>query len=397
MRYAPLSEPGRRKGPGLPARRMRWHSTLAVCAVAGLAATGLMTTAGTAVATAGPPNRFTATPLIANDPSAGASLTDPQLTNAWGLAAAPTGPIWVSDNQSGLATVYTGGVSGSPVNLALTVQVPGGNPTGQVFNGDTSAFPVGGVAGTHSVFIIDSDQNGDDPSGMIGAWAGGAAFTVEDSSTGGAGGTVAKGAIFKGLAIADNTANGPELFAADVHNARVEVFDSNFHPLNTPGEFRDPFVPRGWAPFGIQNLNGMIYVSYGKQNADKSDVTPGHGLGMVAVFTVDGKLVHHLVRGGCFSPLNEPWGLAIAPAGFGPFAGDLLVGNLGDGRINAFDPTTGRFLGPLRTANGHPFQVDGLWGLQVGNTAFGGPSSVIYSAGPGQYQSGVVGILNPAS
>jgi uncharacterized protein (TIGR03118 family) len=368
-----------------------------VCAaVAGLVAVASPAGASPAGATPPPPDRFTQTSLIGSDSSSSSSLVDPNLTNAWGLASSPTGPIWVSDNQSGLATVYTGGISGSAVSLALTVQVPGGNPTGQVFNADASAFPVGGASGTHAVFIVDSDQNGSDSAGSISAWNGGASFVTEDSSAGGAGGTIPNGAIFKGLAIADNTAAGPELFAADVANARIDVFDQTFAPVNTPNEFRDPRVPHGWAPFNVQDLNGMIYVTYGKQTADRTDVVPGHGLGIVDVYTVDGKLVRRLVNPGFHSPLNEPWGVAIAPAGFGPFGGDLLVGNLGDGRINAFDPNTGRFLGPLRSASGCPITIDGLWGLQVGTAAFGGPSSVIYSAGPGVYLQGVVGELNPA-
>jgi uncharacterized protein (TIGR03118 family) len=369
-----------------------WHSALVVCATVA----GLMAVAEPAGATPPPPDRFTQTNLIGGDSSTSPSLVDPNLTNAWGLASSPTGPIWVSDNQSGFATVYTGGISGSAVSLALTVQVPGGNPTGQVFNSDASAFPVGGASGSHAVFIVDSDQNGTDTAGSISAWNGGASFVTEDSSAGGAGGMIPQGAIFKGLAIADNTAAGPELFAADVANARIDVFDQNFAPVSTPHEFRDPRIPRGWAPFNVQNLNGKVYVTYGKQNASKDDVVPGRGLGIVDVYTVDGKLIRRLASPGCFSPLNEPWGLTIAPAGFGPFAGDLLVGNLGDGRINAFDPNTGRFLGPLRDANGHPFAADGLWGLQTGNAAFGGASSVVFSAGPGGYLQGVVGELNPA-
>lgn len=395
MRNVLLRTARQRRDRGFPVRRKKLRSALlAGAGAATLVAIGIPASAGTA-----PPDRFTQTNLIASDSSSGASLVDPNLTNAWGLAAGPTSPIWVADNQSGNATVYTGGVNGSAVALRLTVTVPGGNPTGQVFNADASAFPVGGPTGSHAIFIVDSDQAGSAPSGEIAAWNGGSSFVVEDSAAGGAagsGGAIPPGAIFKGLAIADNATAGPELFATDVHNARVDVFGSDFSLLRTPREFRDPWLPRGWAPFGIQNLNGMIYVTYGKQNADKTDVVPGRGLGIVDVYTVDGKLVRHLVHAGSFSPLNEPWGLAIAPAGFGPFASDLLVGNLGDGRIHAFDPMTGRFQGTLRDPGGHPIAVDGLWGLTVGNSAFGGPSSVVFSAGPGGYAGGLVGEFNPA-
>ena len=198
--------------------------------------------------------------------------------------------------------------------------------------------------------------------------------------------------MFKGLALATATAAGPELFAADVANAKVDVFNRDFRLLSTPREFRDPKIPAGYAPFGIQTLNGRVYVSYGKQNKSRTDVVPGAGRGFVDVYTVNGKLIKHLLSHG---PLNEPWGLVIAPKGFGPFAGDLLVGNLGNGWINAFNPSTGKSLGPLRNAKGRPVAISGLWGLMVGNSAFGGASSVVFSAGPNGYANGLVGVLNP--
>ena len=179
-----------------------------------------------------------------------------------------------------------------------------------------------------------------------------------------------------------------------VANAKVDVFNRNFRLISTPTEFRDPKIPAGYAPFGIQALNGRIYVSYGKQNRSRTDVVAGASLGFVDVYNVNGKLIKHLVSHG---PLNEPWGLAIAPKGFGPFAGDLLVGNLGNGWINAFNPNTGRSLGPLRTTKGRPIAISGLWGLMVGNAAFGGASSVVFSAGPNGYANGLVGVLNPAA
>jgi uncharacterized protein (TIGR03118 family) len=360
------------------------------------AAAGLAATAVPAVA-AGQANSFTRTNLISNTPSRHPNLLDKTLKNAWGIAAAPNEPLWVSDNNSGRATVYTGGVNGSQVQLALTVKMPGGNPTGQVFNSSTG-FPVGGASGKPAIFIVDSDSIGSTQSpGLIAAWNGGTKFTVEASPTGGPGGMTPAGAVFKGLAIAASTKAGPELFAADVANATVDVFNSQFQSVSTPTEFQDPQLPAGYAPFGIQNLGNKIYVTYGKQNASKTDVVKGAGLGVVDVYSVDGKLLHHLVSNGASSPLNEPWGLAIAPAGFGPFAGDLLVGNLGNGWINAFNPTTGKFLGTLDDSNGYPITIHGLWGLMVGNTSFGGPSSVIFSAGPNAYNNGVVGILNPSS
>ncbi len=362
-----------------------------------VAAGGLVAAAAPSLAATAPANDFKQTNLIANKASFGAKLVDPNLKNAWGLAAGPTTPLWVSDNNSGKATVYTGGVKGSAVSLALTVPVPGDNPTGQVFNSAPKSFPVGGSKGNPAIFIVDSDSIGSMQSpGEIAAWNGGAKFVVEDSPAGGPGGMTPAGAVFKGLALSSHTKAGPELFAADVANATVDVFNRNFAPVATPAEFKDPKLPAGYAPFGIQNLGGKIYVSYGKQNASKTDVVPGAGLGVVDVYSVNGMLLHHLVSNGPASPLNEPWGLAIAPKGFGPFAGDLLVGNLGNGWINVFNPTTGMHLGALDGPGGSPIAISGLWGLRVGNSAFGGSSSLVFSAGPNAYANGVVGVLNPA-
>lgn len=347
------------------------------------------------VAAAPAPNNFTQTNLVANSAKYGAQLVDPNLTNAWGLAAGPTSPIWVSDNTSGNASVYSGGVNGSTVTLDLTVPVPGGNPTGQVFN-NTGAFPVGGPQGTAAIFIVDSDSIGSTQSpGEIEAWDGRSTFVVEDSPTGGPGGTIPANAVFKGLAISKLPTAGPELFAADVANATVDVFDKNFVPLSTPTEFKDPALPADYAPFNVQQLGGDIYVTYGKQNAKKTNVVPGAGLGFVDVYNPNGVLLRHLISGGSGSPLNEPWGLAIAPKGFGPFGGKLLVGNLGNGWINAFSPKTGKYLGALDGSSGYPIAINGLWGLRVGNSAFGGTKALVFSAGPHGYNDGILGILTP--
>lgn len=359
-----------------------------------MATAGIVAVGAPAGAVSAPANSFAQTNLIANKASLGAKLVDKHLVNAWGLAAGPSTPIWVSDNNSGFASVYGGGVKGSKVTLDLTVPVPGGNPTGQVFNSDQSAFHV--AKGAAADFIVATDSVGSKQSpGEIAAWNGGAKFVVEDSTSGGAGGKTPAKAVFKGLAEATTPKAGPELFAADVSNATVDVFSSRFKLVKTPGEFRDPKLPKGYAPFGIQELGGKIYVSYGKQNKKKTDVVEGTGLGVVDVYNVNGKLLHHLVSNGISSPLDEPWGLAIAPKGFGPFASDLLVGNLGNGWINAFNPTTGKYLGALDTTTGSPIAIDGLWGIEVGSSAFGGAKSLVFSAGPNAYNNGVVGILTP--
>jgi uncharacterized protein (TIGR03118 family) len=365
----------------------------------GTAAFGaVIVAAGLAVAVpahaASSPDSFAQTLLIANKASYHAKLTDPNLTNAWGLAAGPATPIWVSDHNSGMAGIYSGGVKGSKVTLDFSVPVPGGNPTGQVFNADSTAFPTGGAKGSSAIFIVATDSTGaKQTTGRIEAWNGGAAFVVEDSVKGGAGGKVPAHAVFKGLAIATGPKAGPELFATDVANGKIDVFGKNFRFVSTPGEFKDKKIPAGFVPFNIQNLGGKLYVTYAKQNKAKTDVLAGKGRGFVDVYTVNGKLIKHLAGGG---ELNAPWGLTIAPKGFGPFGGTLLVGNLGNGWINAFNPSTGKYLGWLDTPSGKPVAIPGLWALNVGNSMFGGSSAVEFSAGPHGYRDGVVGILNPA-
>ena len=201
-------------------------------------------------------------------------------------------------------------------------------------------------------------------------------------------------AVFKGLALATVTKAGPELFATDVANGKIDVFNNNFRYVKTPGRVQGPEDPGRVRAVQRAILGGRLYVTYAKQNKAKTDVLVGKGRGFVDVYTVDGKLIKHLAGSG---ELNAPWGLAIAPKGFGPFGGALLVGNLGNGWINAFNPTTGKYLGWLDTPNGTPVAIPGLWGLEVGNSSFGGPSAVEFSAGPRGYQDGLVGILTPAT
>ena len=394
MRHAPLSTPRRGSGPQGAVRGNRWPSAVAaIAAVAGLAAVGAP---AAATAAAAPANSFKQTNLIANKASLKPRLVDPNLVNAWGLASGPT-PIWVSDNGTGKASVYSGGIKGSAVMLDLTVPVPGGEPTGQVFN-STRDFPVGGAKGSPALFIVSTNSIGSHLSaGQIEAWNPSLTkFVVETSPTGGPGGKTPKGAVFTGLALTTTAKAGPELLAADLTNAKVDVFNKNFALVKTPTEFRDPKIPAGYAPYGIQTLGGKIYVSYGKQSLpQKTRVVFGPGLGFVDVYSANGVLLHHLVSGGPSSPLNAPWGLAIAPKGFGPFGGDLLVGNLGNGWINAFNPTTGKHLGTLDDSLGYPITIPGLWGLRVGNSMFGGSSSIVFSAGPANYRNGLVGKLTP--
>jgi uncharacterized protein (TIGR03118 family) len=337
---------------------------------------------------------FHATTEVADTAAFHPNLVDGDLTNAWGLAFFPGGPLWVSDNNSGDASAYAGGISGGPVSLQLTVPVPGGNPTGQVYN-SFGMFPTGGAGGPSALFIVATDSIGAAQSpGEIAAWDGGTSFVVEDSPTGGPGGTTPTGAVFKGLAIAA-TAAGPELFATDVANAKVDVFNDAFAPMSTPTEFVDPSIPSGFTPFGIEVLKNDVYVTYGMQNGTKTDVVPGAGLGFVDVFTVNGTLVKHLVAGGPTSPLDEPWGLALAPKHFGHVSGKLLVGNLGNGVINVFNPKNGKFMGAVMSGAGQPIMIDRLWALKAGTSTFGGVRSVVFSSGPNAYADGTLGVLSP--
>jgi len=389
-----------RRLAGAGRARRRARATVAALAVSGAIVVAAVSPVAASAHAAKAANSFVQTNLVADNASFGAALTDTNLTNAWGLAAGPQTLLWVSDNNSGVVTAYSGGVHGSPVMLQLTEPVPGGNPTGQVFNptGSTAkpAFPVGGMSGSPAFFIVSSDSIGATQSpGEIAAWSGGTSFVVEDSPTGGPGGTTPSGAVFKGLAITTTAKAGPELLAADVANGTVDVFDRNFAPVSAPGAFTDPQIPAGFAPFGIQVLKKKVYVSYVMQNATKTDGVPGAGLGFVDVYSGGGKLVRHLVAGGTGSPLDEPWGMAIAPRHFGPFSGKLLVGDLGDGRINVFNPKNGMFMGTLMGKNGMPLTIDGLWGLAVGSNVFGGSTSVVFSAGPNGYADGLVGTLSP--
>jgi uncharacterized protein (TIGR03118 family) len=198
-------------------------------------------------------------------------------------------------------------------------------------------------------------------------------------------------AIYKGLALA-RTTGGDFLYATDFHNNHVDVFDSAFHAVNMAGRFVDPRLPRGFAPFGIQSIGTMIFVAYAKQDADAEDEVAGEGLGFVSAFNPDGTFV---ARVASRDALNAPWGMALAPAKFGRFSGDLLVGNFGDGRINAFDPVTFEPKGHLKDPKGKAVVIDGLWGIGFGNGAAAGPTNVLYfAAGPNDEHNGLFGRID---
>jgi uncharacterized protein (TIGR03118 family) len=358
----------------------RLRSVLVLGVVAGLVALAPVTQAGASQ----PGNAYHQTNLVSDLPGL-AQLTDPDLVNPWGLAAGPTTPAWVADNGTDKATIYPGFVNGSPITKAsLVVSIPGGAPTGQVFN-PTPGFVVrSGDASGPARFLFDSEA------GLVTGWNPG--VPPPPPSTQAQVGASVPGAIYKGLAIADN-GGATYLYAADFHNARIDVFDQGFNLVHLSGSFADPAIPPGFAPFNIQELGGLLYVAYARQDADREDEVAGPSLGFVDVYSTGGQLLRHLIERG---QLNAPWGLVLAPAGFGRFAGALLVGNFGNGRINAYDPGTGEFLGRLRHEDGSPIEIEGLWALRFGNGVTGDPTTLLFTAGIDDEAHGLFGAIQAA-
>ena len=329
-------------------------------------------------------NSYTMTPLQ-SDNGVGGSTVDPNLVNGWGIAALPTSPWWVADNETDKSTLYRG----DGTKVALIVDVPGG-PTGIVANPVTTDFIVTvGAASGNARFIFANED------GEIRGWN--PNVPAANSTVTEVGATAQDGASYKGLAIASSGGNA-HLYAADFHNAKVDVYDSSFDLQSWAGAFVDPGIPAGFAPFGIQNLNGMIFVTYAKQDADAADEVAGDGLGYVSAFGTDGSFMGRVASRGA---LNAPWGLAWAPLtdgqghpGFGKFSGDLLVGNFGNGRINAYawTPDGWEARGHLKTSNHHPLVIDGLWGIGFGNGFAAGPITTLYfAAGPDDEAHGLYG------
>jgi uncharacterized protein (TIGR03118 family) len=328
--------------------------------------------------------QFYAQHNLLSDGAVPADLVDPNLVNAWGLVSSPTSPWWISDNGTGRSTIYRVNTGTIP----LIVTVPGamgkqGTPTGIVWNGGPG-FVVSNGAGTSPARFIFCGEDG-----TISGFRGVPVVIAVDNS--------ASGAVYKGLAIDSRTA-GNFLYATNFHAGTVDVFDSSFNPVHIPGAFTDPDLPAGYAPFGIRNLDGTIYVTYALQDADKHDDVPGEGHGFVNAFDTAGNLIRRVVSKG---QLNSPWGLALAPTDFGFFSGDLLVGNFGNGRIHAFDPVNltgqGEFQrrGPLHAADGIPIEIDGLWALAFGSgsPASGPTNTLFFTAGPLEEQHGLFGTL----
>jgi uncharacterized protein (TIGR03118 family) len=367
--------------------RFRWWRAAAFVAAVALAALA----APAATASGAPSRGFTQVNMVSDLPGV-AALTDPDLVNAWGLSAspgtdrAPGSPLWVSDNGQDKTTLYAGATATTVSKVGLVVSITSGAPTGQVFNTDSTGFIVHDTNG-HSgpaVFIFDSENGGIDAwNPGVGATAPGPSKVTETPVRNGA------NAVYKGLAIAQASDGHTYLYAANFRSGRVEVYDDTFTPVELPGGlFVDPRLPAGYAPFNVQELGGQLYVSYAQQDDALHDDVAGPGHGFVDVFTNDGALVRRLITRGA---LNSPWGMALAPAGFGKFAGMLLVGNFGNGRINVYNPTTGANRGQLQQANGRSIAIDGLWALRFGNGNAAKTGELLFSAGPDGESHGLLG------
>ena len=296
-------------------------------------------------------------------------MTDPNLVNLWGIAASPTSPLWIADNGTG-TSVLCNGNTGLPV--ALVVSIPGdGSVTGTVFSGS--------AGNNGDLFLFASED------GTVSGWRGAlgtAAETLVLADTAN---------VYKGMAFGTIGTNSYS-YLANFRSGAIDVPKANPASPDLAGSFTDPNLPSGYAPFDIQNLGGVLYVSYAVQDAAKRDDVPGAGNGIVDRFDLSGNLLGRVATGGL---LNSPWGLAIAPVGFGDLGGKLLVGNFGDGTINAFDATTGAFFETLQGANGGTLSIDGLWGLRFGNGSSGGSTGTLFfTAGPGGEANGLFGEID---
>ncbi len=309
----------------------------------------LLLTAATSWGQGPPRNSYTRSDLVSDIPGR-AEHTDPNLVNPWGLTLG--NEFWVSNAGTGTSTLYD--LEGNPLPLVVTIPPSASNsegisaPTGQVFNPGSNFVVTNGSASGPAIFIFVSED------GAISGWSpavdlNNAILAVDHG---------AEEAIYKGFAISDGL---DRLYATDFHNGKVEMYDENFNEIDNATTFVDPGLPAGYAPFGIQSINGSIYVTYALQDADREDDVPGPGHGYVSVFDTNGGFIKRLISRG---PLNSPWGLALAPSsGFGKASGKLLVGNFGNGRINSFVLDTGANRGPLRKENGSVLALSGLWAL----------------------------------
>jgi len=378
------------------------HLPITLVALAGVfVASGVLASAAQAASSSPGGGFYQQTNLVSDLPNF-AQVRDKSLVNSWGLSHSPNGPWQVSDNGTGLSTQYRG--DGKQVPPAVTIPTPAGvktaAPTGNVFNNTIDFVISKNGKSFQSQFIFATED------GTISGWnpsvdATHAILEVDRSTKVDPQGDV--GAVYKGLAMGHSDSGkfvGNFLYATNFRFGEVEQFDANFNLVNS---FTDSTLasicepPNGcFAPFGIQSINDKLYVTFALQNAAKHDDVAGPGNGFVDIFDTNGNLLtpNHLISG---VPLNSPWGLALAPASFGQFSNDLLVGNFGDGGINAFNPDTGASLGPLRNGNGNSITINGLWGLAFGNGGMAGSTNTLFFAsGLNDEADGLFGSITPA-
>jgi uncharacterized protein (TIGR03118 family) len=319
--------------------------------------------------------------LVADLPGM-ADHTDPNLVNPWGNGFSAGSPFWIGDNGTGLSTLYDG--TGTPSSVVVAIPAAGGGTNGPVSgviaNGVTTAFLL--AAGKQSQFVFCSED------GVISGWnstvdATHAKVLLDNSKS---------NAVYKGLAMGANTA-GPLLFVANFNSGKVEVYDGSMNPVVNAGAFTNPAIPATFAPFNVQVMSGKVFVAYAKPDAQKHDDVAGPGNGYVSVYDMSGNLLQSLIAGG---NLNSPWGLAIAPATFGSFGGALLVGNFGDGKINAYNLTTGALMGTMDDREGNPIVIDGLWSINFGNGSRSDAASLYFTAGPNDESDGLLGSIQAA-
>jgi uncharacterized protein (TIGR03118 family) len=352
-------------------------SVAALPATAGAART--VSTAHSRPAQHRPHARVDVVKLVADTPGK-ASITDPNLVNPWGLAAGPSTPLWVSDNGTSTSTLYQGATRpGSPVvKVPLDVKIPGGGaPTGVVFN-PTKAFTLHSQGKSGPAAFVFAGEDGD-----LSAWnrTGDVTRAVLVAHS--------RHAVYKGLTMV-RVGHRPFLLAANFRRNRIDMFNGHFARVHRRHAFASVGIPHRYAPFNVATLHGLVYVTYAQQDAKAEDDVPGPGHGFINVFAPNGRFLGSVLRRGV---LDSPWGLAIAPEGFGHDAGKLLVGNFGDGHIHVVDQSRGRVLATLRNRRHHPVEIDGLWALLPGNGTAGGTSDVWFSAGPGDESHGLLGIL----
>jgi uncharacterized protein (TIGR03118 family) len=308
-----------------------------------------------------------------------ARVTDPNLKNPWGITFIPGSPFWISDNGTGVSTLYNG--KGDIVPLVVQIPPPKGSPssvtatpTGIVWN-PTQGFKVG-TSTFPGIFLFATED------GTISAWNpnvdGTHAILEVDNAQ--------AGAVYKGLALAPNP-KGVFLFATNFHAGSIDVFDATFKPVHAAGGFVDRHIPPGYAPFGIALIDGDLFVTYALQNAAKHDDLAGEGHGFVDIFDTDGHLLRRFASRG---QLNSPWGVTRASHDFGKFSGDILIGNFGDGHITAFG-SNGDSRGQLRDRRGHVIAINGLWGLRFGGAAISDPDVLYFTAGLNDEADGLFG------